>query len=101
MECGSEGYAARTRENIARSDGTLLIGPYQNGGSRLTYNVAVQMNKPLFLVGYPDHQADAAAFGQWLAHHHIQILNVAGNRESQSPGIAGFTRSFLLAAICG
>lgn len=104
IECASEGYAARTKENILQSDGTLLIGPYQDGGSKLTYKVAMEVKKPLFLVGYPDHQDAGAALWQWLAHRDIQILNVAGNRESQSPGIAEFTRSFLIRVIrviCG
>src|SRR6516162_4423248 len=49
-ECEKEGYPARTRQNIALSDGTLLVGPYESGGSGLTHELATQMNKPLFLI---------------------------------------------------
>jgi hypothetical protein len=35
-------------------------------------------------------------FRRWLEEHDIVVLNVAGNRESQSPGIAEFTREFLV-----
>src|SRR5262245_5772426 len=46
IECEEEGYPARTSRNVQNSDGTLLIGEYQRGGSRLTYEVANQLNKP-------------------------------------------------------
>jgi hypothetical protein len=99
-ECEEEGYPARTRQNVALSDGTLLVGPYESGGSKLTHEFATQMNKPLFLLKYPPDTSDDGQciieFKQWLENHRIQTLNVAGNRESQSPGIGEFTRSFLL-----
>jgi hypothetical protein len=102
-ECEEEGYAARTRQNIALSDGTLLVGAYESGGSKLTYEVAVQMNKPLFLITYPLNKSDDERrineFGRWLKDHKIRALNVAGHRESQSPGIGEFTRNFLLRAL--
>jgi hypothetical protein len=98
VECEEEGYPARTRQNIALSDGTVLVGPYESGGSRLTYELATQMNKPLFVLTYPPDfgEEHIAKFKHWLENLRIQTLNVAGNRESQSPGIGEFTRSFLL-----
>jgi hypothetical protein len=100
-ECEKEGYPARTRQNIALSDGTLLVGPYESGGSGLTHELATQMNKPLFLIPYPPDSRDEniAKFKQWLENHRIQTLNIAGNRESQSPGICEFTRDFLIRAL--
>ena len=102
-ECEEDGYPARTRQNIALSDGTLLIGPYESGGSKLTCDIAIQTSKPLFHVEYPpdndDDKRRISEFRQWLEHHDIRTLNVAGNRESQSPGIAEFTRNFLLHAL--
>ena len=80
------------------SDGTLLIGPYRMGGTRLTYEIAAQLKKPLFLVPYPD-SPDAEDFRNWLERHTIRVLNVAGSRESQAPGIAEFTRAFLFVAL--
>src|SRR6516225_5544098 len=58
VECEEEGYPARTRQNIALSDGTLLAGPYESGGSKLTHELATQMNKPLFLLTYPPDNSD-------------------------------------------
>jgi len=102
-ECEEEGYPARTRQNIGLSDGTLLVGPYQSGGSKLTHELATQMSKPLFLITFPpDNNDDSQSireFREWLENHGIQTLNVAGNRESQSPGIGEFTREFLLRAM--
>ena len=34
---------------------------------------------------------EPAAFRDWLAAHHIQVLNVAGPRESQRPGVYAAT----------
>ena len=97
-ECEEAGYPARTRRNVMDSDGTLLIGPYLSGGTRLTYELATELNKPVFLVPYGD-LPNAEDFRNWLDRHAIHVLNVAGNRESQSPGIAKFTRSFLVLAL--
>jgi hypothetical protein len=96
VECAVEGYAPRTRRNIEISDGTLLVGRFQAGGSKLTYEIAIQLKKPLF---HAATLGDLDAFQNWLERHRIQTLNVAGNRESQTPGIAEFTRTFLLGAL--
>ena len=96
-ECEEEGFPARTRRNVADSSGTLLIGQYRTGGSRLTFEVAKQLNKPLFLVAFRNIP-NIDEFRRWLEQNKIQVLNVAGNRESQSPGIGEFTRQFLLEA---
>jgi hypothetical protein len=96
IECQEKGYPARTRRNIETSDGTLLIGRFQAGGSKLTYELAGELKKPLFTATSDE---DIEEFRNWLKQHQIQTLNVAGNRESQTPGIAEFTRSFLLSAL--
>jgi len=102
-ECDIEGYPARTRRNVIDSDGTLLVGQYQAGGSKLTHDIASQLKKPLFVLAWPlapeQTQAPAEDFRRWLERCGIVILNVAGNRESDSPGIADFTRQFLLSAL--
>jgi len=97
-ECEEEGFPARTLRNVADSSGTLLVGQYETGGSRLTFEVATQLNKPLFLAAFGNF-GNVQDFQHWLEEHQIQVLNVAGNRESQSPGIAEFTRQFLLKAL--
>jgi hypothetical protein len=103
-ECEESEYASRTRWNVVSSDGTLLVGPYKTGGSKLTYEIATELKKPLFHLAYPNSpgaQPDPERIDEflyWLRRYRIQTLNVAGNRQSQSPGIAEFTRIFLVEA---
>jgi hypothetical protein len=105
VECGEPGYPARTRQNVLLSDGTLLVGPYDSGGSAFTNAVAREANRPIFYIPFsasatPNISASqAAAFHKWLETKQIRILNVAGNRESNNPGIQEFTRGFLLSAL--
>jgi len=104
-ECDEGGYEARTRRNAAVSDGTLLVGPHTSGGSGLTHDMVRQLAKPIFLLAFEkalNIQAEASRleeFRCWLKDHEILTLNVAGNRESQSPGIADFTRRFLIQSL--
>jgi len=97
-ECEQEGFPERTRRNVDNSSGTLLVGPYEMGGSRLTFEVATELKKPLFLAEF-GNTPNVEEFRRWLERNKIQVLNVAGNRESQSPGIEEFTRQFLLKAL--
>jgi putative molybdenum carrier protein len=96
LQCEQEGFPARTRRNVVDSSGTLLVGQYRGGGSRLTYDVARELIKPLFHISFPKRRDCMDEFRRWLKEHDIVVLNVAGNRESQSPGIAEFTRDFLV-----
>jgi len=104
IECEEDGYSARTRRNAIHSDGTFLVGRYESGGSRLTFEFAKRLKKPLFLLAYVNpsqmtsHMPRIAEFRRWVERYDIKILNVAGNRESEMPGIAEFTRAFLLSA---
>ena len=100
VECEQKGFPARTRRNVETASATLLVGPYRTGGSRLTYQVAQELKKPLFLLPFPSSaDADHDRCWHWLERYSVQVLNVAGNRESQSPGIGAFTRDFLVSAL--
>jgi hypothetical protein len=52
----------------------------------LTANHARQIGKPCLIVAL-EEGIESAAFRDWLAAHHIQVLNVAGPRESKRPGV--------------
>jgi hypothetical protein len=105
IECSEPGYDARTRKNVLDADGTLLLGSRDGGGSALTANVATEAKKPFFHVPYPGLEnaegidEASARFRAWLTRHGIRTLNVAGNRESQNPGLQEFTRRFLISAL--
>jgi hypothetical protein len=100
-ECPEPGYPARTRANVVQSDGTLIAGSFQTGGSALTAHLARDLGKPLFTVALTEslsHET-VSQCREWLSRYAIGILNVAGNRESQSPGIGEFTRYFLITTL--
>lgn len=105
IECAEPGYDARTRKNVLDADGTVLFGSYTTGGSAVTAEVAEQSDKPFFNVPFPIAKNETALeklpaeFREWLRHFHIRVLNVAGNRESQNPGVQEFTRRFLTSSL--
>jgi len=104
-ESSEPGYDVRTRKNVYDSDGTILLGSYAAGGSAMTAKVANEAGKPFFHVPFPraadekDLEVVASELCQWLTRFQIRVLNVAGNRESQNPGIQEFTRRFLVSAL--
>lgn len=102
-EHSSETYPPRTRANVEGSDGTLIFGDVSSPGCRLTYNHAVAVDRPVFIVPWsPGREIDEETyveFQSWLVANNIQILNVAGNRESSQPGIGEATRDFLLRTV--
>ena len=102
VECVQPGYDSRTKMNVLDADGTVLFGSYASGGSALTAKLAREAGKPLFHVPFPalhDGHDKKAEFREWIVRFRIRILNVAGNRESQSPGLQVFARKFLVEAL--
>ena len=105
IECEEPGYPARTRANVMHSDATLLVGDDQIGGTRLTGQIAMNLNKPLLRIPFEALDetntgiTSLEEFRSWMDHHRIEVLNVAGNRESEKPGIAEFTRALLVNAL--
>ena len=81
-------YRARTEQNVIDSDGTLILfRATLRGGTELTRRLAVQHGKPHLLVDLAQ-PLDVSVIRQWLLTAAIEVLNVAGPRESSSPGIA-------------
>jgi hypothetical protein len=95
QETDSREYPVRTEQNVIDSDATLIL--YEGrlkGGTLLTRRICVRLGKP-FLVVRIDRD-DASETRQWLAQWQPATLNVAGPRESTSPGIFHRSMSFLL-----
>ena len=94
-ETESAEYPVRTRRNVLDSEATLILcrGRPQ-GGTELTLRLAQRHGRPYLVVdlGDPPSVEDVR---HWLEAEQIEILNVAGPRESQSPGIATAARRFL------
>ena len=95
-ETDSAEYGVRTERNVLDSDATLILcrGPLR-GGTELTLRLARQHGRPHRVVVL-DSQTETAEVRRWLAERHVEILNVAGPRESQSPGIETLAREFLV-----
>lgn len=79
-------YAERTLWNVRDSDATLILawGP-PTEGTAYTALCAEQLGRPSLIVNMtasPDIREVAA----WLRDREVHTLNVAGPRESKSPG---------------
>jgi hypothetical protein len=94
-ETESRNYAVRTEKNIVDSDGTLILTRGRpKGGTALTKKLAQVHQKP-FLVIDLSAGKDSRSVRDWGKTYQIKILNVAGPRESEDPGIYHEAISFL------
>src|SRR5688572_20972112 len=86
-ETNSTDYSERTTWNVRDSDGTLIILKEEPiGGTLLTIEVAQQLKKPYLIFNLAKQQT-IDDIVTWIKENNIQILNIAGPRDSQSAGI--------------
>ncbi len=101
-ELPDDDYDARTEANIRSADATLIvsIGPL-TGGSALTQRLAGTYGKPVLHVDRSrcSRQEVVVLIRTWLAEQTPAVLNVAGPRESTTPGIYAETRELLRAVL--
>ena len=103
IETGSGFYGKRTKINVAKSDATLILTAHEgvavSYGTQLTRAAALRLQKSTFVIRLPiQHRSEpgtAKVLG-WIDDHNIKILNVAGPRESESPGIYDLSFAFIL-----
>jgi hypothetical protein len=98
-ETPSPFYPERTRYNVRDSDGTLILTRgVPKGGTALTIELATRQAK-LYLDIDLDQEPSTQAVLDWAKRNSVQVLNVAGPRESESRGIylkaADFLRELL------
>ncbi|BEH08896.1 putative molybdenum carrier protein [Geobacter sulfurreducens subsp. ethanolicus] len=88
VEMAKGGYSARTERNVIESDGTLIfnIGKL-SGGTRLTVECAHKHHKPHLVIQLDADKPKVATLAEWLNQNKIKVLNVAGPRESKTPGL--------------
>lgn len=106
MRCSSSpDYGMRTRLNVQDSDGTLIISFAEEltGGSAYTQKQCHEVQKKPYVhlvlpergkTRVPDEVA--AEVRKWITGSRINILNVAGPRESKEPGIQEAVRDALV-----
>jgi hypothetical protein len=100
-ESHSAKYWVRTEQNVIDSDATLIlhVGPL-SGGTAFTERMAIKHGRAVRRIDLSSSDADAAGAAEirgWLQQRTIQVLNVAGPRESSAPGIYQRSYAFLLA----
>ncbi|WP_442505799.1 putative molybdenum carrier protein [Novipirellula sp. SH528] len=91
QEMRSSEYPPRTEQNVIDSDATLILYEKKlRSGTLLTRRICDRLGKAYLLVRLPVDEP--AMIARWLAEHQPATLNIAGPRESTSPGI--YERSF-------
>lgn len=99
VETDSIDYQVRTEQNVIDSDGTLILYREQLlGGTLLTYRLARRHRKPCMRVD-ASGGVDLPAVVRWLRSHRIEVLNVAGPRESSVPGISEVAFSLVMSLL--
>jgi hypothetical protein len=109
-ETASTDYKVRTRKNVVDSDATLIFGDL-TGGTKLTMTYCMAERRPCFAINATKEMPRAYRFLTYLGnltHPLLQpadkqriisndgfILNIAGNRESKTPGISDFVYEFV------
>ncbi|MFC2152429.1 putative molybdenum carrier protein [Bacteroidota bacterium] len=98
VEIESEEYIDRTRKNIIESDGTLVIKDQNDFGEGTLEAIGLceQFSKPYIIIETDTTINAGYKFRKWIVENHIKVLNVAGNRQSESPDIRGKTYILLI-----
>lgn len=93
FETNSPNPDDRTKLNIKKSDGTLVLVPNLplpkkiSDGTTLTIEHASNQNKPLLIINLSNATDASTRISKWIEENNIKVLNIAGPRESNSPGI--------------
>ena len=98
-ETPSGDTAQRTEWNVRDSDGTLILARgAPTGGTALTIRFARERKRPFLVVDVAEIP-DPGRVRAWLRESRIEVLNVAGPRESKCPGIYEEALAFLRAVL--
>lgn len=95
-------YAERTAANVTEADATIWFD-WDEGddkkGFECTRKVALKASKPIWIIRHCDKDRPPAAtvafLGQYWNFKPTEVLNVAGNRISKSPGIEVWVYDYL------
>lgn len=93
-ETPSDAYEERTTWNVRDSEATLILhAGALRGGTAFTAEEAQRLGRPLLSVDLREVTIEIVRV--WLAEHAVTVLNVAGPRESEAPGIYARARPFM------
>jgi hypothetical protein len=93
-EMPTDSLLARTERNVQDSDATLWFGETTTSGAQATVRACQIVGKPCMLI-YPGASFEPSHVAAWVTLNRIKTLNVAGNRESDEPGIGHRVEEFL------
>jgi len=95
VQTESAEYSVRTEQNVLDSDATLILYRGRlSGGTKLTLRLARRHGRPCKAIDL-DAPCPIEEVRQWLQSEQVEILNVAGPRESSAIGIAQQAQQFL------
>ena len=90
IELSTAAYGTRTEQNVIEGDATLVFTAGKpDGGTKLTIKLLKKHCRPSLLI-YLENAGKNEVVEQvknWLCKLEPRVLNVAGPRESKSPGI--------------
>jgi Circularly permutated YpsA SLOG family len=86
----------RTEKNVIESDGTLILNKGQvSQGTKLTHDFTVTYGKPCLIIQL-ENPIEPTHVVRWIRWQFINVLNIAGPRESKLPeGIYSDAISYL------
>ena len=85
-------YSDRTKQNVIDSDATLIFyGSSLEGGTLKTFRYTETLGKTCLKIRLT-HPGRVERVREWLVHHQVRTLNVAGPRASKEPEI--YQRAF-------
>lgn len=96
-ETPSASYSQRTEWNVRDSDGTVIFSIAHNlaGGSKLTAEFARRWNRPWMHISRNGPLQSAEELLGFIDNERIEILNVAGPRESTEKEAGIFAKEIL------
>jgi len=98
-ETTSRDYRVRTEKNVKEADGTLILTRgLARGGTALTIHLVEKHRKPHLVVDL-SAETDPDRARDWIHHNRIRVLNIAGPREAEHPGIHSQVVDFLRALL--
>jgi hypothetical protein len=101
-ETPSADYKQRTEWNVRDSDATVIFTLEKTlcGGTLLTEELARCMNKPCAIIVKENCTHECNDFlKEFMDQHNVKVLNIAGPRESEQPGIGLFVENYLTNAL--
>jgi len=94
-EMPTDNDLARIERNVRDSDGTLWLGDTTTLDAQATVGACHRLGRPCLPV-YPSAIFKPSHVAKWVSENKIRTLNVAGNRETDEPGIGYRAEQFLV-----